>query len=81
MELSCGALYAIPNLASRRRGTLGADEIVDAGFELAERVLDVAALSEASAQEGGVDGKQDPRPALEEDSSKEQANPQQNLEA
>ncbi len=81
MELPRAALDAVPNLASHGRGALGADQVVDAGLELGERALHVAALGKARAQEGGVDGDQDPRAALEENGGQQEADPEEDLEA
>lgn len=80
VELPHTTLGAIPGLAENRRGTLGTDEVVDAGLELGERILHVRALRESGAQEGGVQGDKDPGAALEEDSGQQQAHPQENLE-
>ena len=81
MELPRGALHAVPDLASDGRGALGADEVVDAGLELGKRTLHVAALGKARAQEGSVEGNQDPRAALEEQGRQKEADPKQDLEA
>ncbi len=80
MELSRGRLDGLPYLTGPGRGALGTDKVVEAGLELGERVLDVAALSIAGAEESGVDSEQDPRAALEENGPQNKANPQQNLE-
>lgn len=81
VELPGTALDALPDLARSRGRALGSDEVIDAGLDLAERVLDVAALREARTQEGGVDGQQDPRPALEQDGGEQQTDPEEDLEA
>lgn len=41
----------------------------------------MGALTETGAQEGAVNGQQDPAPTLEEDGRQEEAGPQRNLEA
>ena len=80
VELSGTTLDTLPDLTGDRRGALRTDQIVDLGLEQAEALLDVAALGETSADEGGVDGEQDPAAALEEDGGQEQADPEQDLE-
>lgn len=81
IELPGSILYAIPHLTSRRGSTLGTDEVINTSLELAKRGLNVAALGVAGAQKGGIDGEQDPRPALEEDSSKHQTHPEGDLQS
>lgn len=79
MELTGKALDGLPSLASSGRSALSANEVVDASLKVAERVLDVAALSEAGAEEDGVDDDQDPRAALEEDDVEEDTEPEDEL--
>lgn len=81
VELPSTALDTVPDLSCGRRSTLGTDEVIDTGLEHGEGVLNVAALRKSGAQEGGVDGNQDPRPALEQDSREQQADPKKDLEA
>lgn len=79
MELTGKALDGLPSLTSSRRGALSANEVVDADLKVAERVLDVAALSKAGAEEDGVDDDQDPGAALEEDDVEEDTEPEDEL--
>lgn len=80
MELLSSVLDRVPNLSRGGRSTLGADEGVDASAELGERGLNMAALGEASAKEGSVEGKQDPRSSLEENGGEQEADPEEDLE-
>lgn len=80
VELPGAALDPIPDLASDWGCALGANEVVDAGLELAERVLHVCALGETGPEEGGIEGDKDPRAAREENGAEEQADPEENLE-
>lgn len=79
MELTGKALDGLPSLTSSRRGALSANEVVDAGLEGAERVLNVAALSKAGAKEDGVDDEQDPGAALEDNGREEDTDPEEEL--
>lgn len=79
MELTGEALDGLPSLTSSRRGALSANEVVDALLKVAERVLDMAALSEAGAKEDGVDGDQDPGATNEEDDVEKNADPEEEL--
>jgi hypothetical protein len=81
VELTSTTLDTVPDLSCGRRSALGTDEVIDTGLEHGERVLDVAALRESGAQECSVDGNQDPRAALEENSREQQADPKEDLEA
>lgn len=81
MELLSTALDAVPDLPGNGGSALGADEGVDAGAELGEGVLHVGALGEAGAQEGSVEGDEDPRAALEQNGGEQQADPEEQLEA
>lgn len=81
MELPHTSLDTVPNLASDGRSALGANLVVDTGLNVGQRVLDVGALAEAGAQEGRVNGNQDPAPTLEENSREQKADPDGNLEA
>lgn len=81
MELAGTSLDSVPALARSRWHVLRADEVVAISLDLAERVLHMRALREASAEESSVDNQQDPRSGLEEDSGQEQADPQEDLES
>lgn len=81
VELTSTVLDTVPNLACNWGGSLGTNEIIDARLKHGKGVLDMAALRESSAQECGVDGNQDPRPALEENGRQEKTNPEKDLEA
>lgn len=81
MELSGAALDTIPDLSRDRGCTLSANKVVDAGFDLGERVLDVAALSETCTEESSIDCNQEPRPTLEQDGRDQKADPEEDLEA
>lgn len=67
MELSGTTFDAIPDLTSRRGSALGTDKRVNASAELGDRVLNMAALGVASAEEDGVEHNQNPGSSLEED--------------
>lgn len=81
MELSGTTLDAFPDLSSNRGSALSADERVNSGTGLRERVLNVAALSEAGAEERGVQSNQDPRSTLEKDGGEQKTDPEKNLES
>lgn len=81
MELAKTTLEATPDLSCHRRCVLLADQRVATSLKHAERVLHVGALGESSSEEGGVKSNQDPRSALEEDSSQKESDPQEDLEA
>lgn len=80
VELAGASLDGLPSLAGGRGSALVADSGVDTGLKKSERVLDVGALGEASTEESGVDGNQDPGAALEGDGREQEANPEKNLE-
>lgn len=80
VELPDTALDLLPNLARSRRGPLRTHKPVDLVLEVVERVLDVRALREARAEEGGVDRDEDPGAALEEDGGEGDAEPEEDLE-
>lgn len=81
VELLDTVLDALPHLAGCRWSTLGTDQRVHPGAQQGERVAEVWALREAGADEDGVQGDQDPRPALEEDGGQQQAEPEEDLES
>ena len=56
VELSDSSFDAVPGLARHRGSALSSNEVVDAGLELCERVLDVLAVGEAGTKENGVEG-------------------------
>lgn len=60
MECSRTALNTSPNLLGSRRSRLRTNERIDSCLQLSELALDKAALSESGAEEGSVDGDQDP---------------------
>lgn len=80
VEGTRAALDALPDLSEGWGCGLGADEGVDAGFELLELVLDEGALGEAGAEEDGVDGEEDPGAGGEDDGGEEDAEPEDDLE-
>lgn len=60
-------------------GGLGTDQAVDSSLELLELTLHEAALGEARAEEGSVDGDQDPRASLEGDGGEKETAPEEDL--
>jgi len=54
--------------------------MIDSRLQLTERALNEARLSESCAEEGGVDGDQDPRTLLEGDGGEEDTAPEKDLE-
>lgn len=81
MELPGTDLDTVVDLADGRRGALSAHQVVAPGLEHRKRVLHVAALGETGAEEGRVDGEQDPRAALEDDGAQQDADPEEDFEA
>lgn len=67
MERPRGTLDALPHLSRRRGCALSADERVRPGFKAAELAPHEGALGEAGAQEGGVDGQENPGVSGEDD--------------
>ena len=81
MELPDTVLESLPHLAGSGGSALGANERVHTGTEQGERLAEVRALGVAGAEEDGVQGDEDPRPALEEDGGQEHAEPEEDLES
>jgi len=69
-----------PSLASSRWRALVGELHIDACRELADGLLDKAALGNAGAEENGVDEQQDPGAFLEEQRGANDAEPEGNLE-
>lgn len=80
MKLSRSTLHSVPDLAGYGWGTLGTDKVVDARLEPGEGILRVTALGEAGAQECRVESEENPGPALEEDGTQKQTDPEEDLE-
>lgn len=79
MELLSSVLDNAPDLSSNRRGALGTNERVDTGRKAGEGILYVGALCVAGTQESSIQGDEDPRSALEENSGQEDAEPEEGL--
>jgi hypothetical protein len=73
-------LERAPSLARNRWRALVGELGINSGSELSDGTLDEAALGDASTEEDGVDGHQDPRALLEEQSRSEDAEPESDLE-
>jgi hypothetical protein len=73
-------LEGVPSILSSRRRALVGKLSVDATSQLVNSLLDKAALSDAGAEEDGVDGEQDPRALLEEERRADDAEPEEDLE-
>jgi hypothetical protein len=80
VEGACSTLNAIPNLSSCRWGTLRTNKRIYSGGQVAELPLDEAALGETCAEEGSVDGDQNPGSFGENEGSAQNTEPKGNLE-
>ena len=79
-SLTNNSLEGTPALLGSRRSALVSKLGIDASSELADGLLDKAALRNAGAEEDSVDNEQDPGAPLEEERRSKDAEPQENLE-
>jgi len=80
METSSATLDNIPDLSCRWWNTLSTDQAVNSGLQLSELGLDERALSESCAEEGSVNGDQDPGALGEGESREEETEPEADFE-
>ena len=80
MEPTSKQFDGIPTLADAGGDILRAENGVHASIELGERVLKMGALGKSGSQEDGIDGDENPGPALEEDCRYQETDPYGNFE-